>query len=88
MKLDHFLQNNVETSQNDIDEIISDIGVLFSDTSKSTFGYKTTKKSQGAKEHNKSKPWFNRDCRNARNLYIIKHDICIINIKQIIIKIF
>ena len=65
-----FFQNdNAETSQNDIDEIISYIGVLFSDTSKSTFGYKTTKKSHGAKEHNKSKPWFNRDCRGARNLY-------------------
>ena len=70
MKLGHFLQNdNAETSQNDIDEIISDIGVLFSETSKSTFRYKTTKKSHGAKEHDKPKPWFNRDCRRARTLY-------------------
>ena len=45
MKLDHFLLNdNAEASQTNIDEIVSGIGVLFSDTSKSTFGYKTTKK--------------------------------------------
>ena len=53
MKLDHFLQNdNTETLQTDIDEIVSDIGVLFSDTSKNTFGYKTTKKNHEANEHN------------------------------------
>ena len=85
MKLDHFLLNdNAETSQTDIDEIVSDIGVLFNDTSKSTFGYKTTKKNHGVNEHNKSKPWFNRDCRKTRNLYyktrLKNYENCVISL--------
>ncbi|MCG7879466.1 MAG: reverse transcriptase family protein [Candidatus Thiodiazotropha endolucinida] len=52
--------------KDDIDSIINDIGSLFIHCSKDTFGYK---KQKPESRYSKFKPWFNRECINARNLY-------------------
>ena len=52
--------------KDDIDSIINDIGSLFVNCSKETFGYKKQKQES---KYSKFKPWFNRECINARNLY-------------------
>ena len=73
MRLDHLTHSDsFETSQNDINEIISDIGSLFiSESAKSRFGYKNAQNNRGVTKKCKSKPWFHRECKTARNLYHI-----------------
>ena len=50
----------------DIDSIVQDIGNLFQTTAEVTFGHT---KSHQTKSTSTGKPWFNRECRRARNLF-------------------
>ena len=50
----------------EIDNIVQDIGNLFQSTAEVTFGHTL---SQQAKSTSTGKPWFNRECRRARNLF-------------------
>ena len=52
--------------KNDIDTIVNDIGSLFEISAKSTFGL-VKPHCHKSREH--TKPWFNTDCRTARDLY-------------------
>ena len=57
---------NKTINKQDIDDVASTIEDLFENACLETFGTRTIKQ----KNINKlSKPWFNIDCRNARNLY-------------------
>ncbi|MCG8112265.1 MAG: reverse transcriptase domain-containing protein [Candidatus Thiodiazotropha taylori] len=58
--------NNEDISKTDIDAVVNDISSLFIESSKSTFGYRTTSTKNNRYE---SKPWFNGECRRARNIY-------------------
>ncbi|XP_053380331.1 uncharacterized protein LOC128548841 [Mercenaria mercenaria] len=70
MKLDEIVDCNNMT-QNNIDEIVSDIGKLFNDCSKQSFGViqnrANTYRNNNRIENNF--PWFDRSCHNARNIY-------------------
>ena len=64
----NILQNKTvdEIKSFDIDSIVQDIGNLFQSTAEVTFGH--TKPHQ-TKNTSTGKPWFNRECRRARNLF-------------------
>lgn len=64
-KLDNLLATN-NISKNDIDDLVTHIGSLYESCSKTTFGYKKVKQKD---KYSKFKPWFNRSCINARNVY-------------------
>ena len=53
-----------EISESSINEAVSSIGNLFLDGAKNVFGVKKKKKNE-----NKNKPWFNFNCKMARNEY-------------------
>ena len=62
------LLHGTEITQSDIDSIVQHIGTIFEKTSKASFGYASRK--QSTVNHDKNtKPWFNKECRNTRNLY-------------------
>ena len=60
------LSSNGHISIDNVNDIVTCIGNLFKTCSKDTFG---EKKTVFPKFKDKIKPWFNLDCRNARNLY-------------------
>ena len=64
----NILQNKTidEIKSFDIDSIVQGIGNLFQSTAEVTFGH--TKPHQ-TKNTSTGKPWFNRECRRARNLF-------------------
>ncbi|MEW8547740.1 MAG: reverse transcriptase domain-containing protein, partial [Candidatus Thiodiazotropha sp.] len=64
-KLTLLSESNVK-EQNDIDAIVNDIGNLFEISAKSTFGL-VRPCGGSSREHNK--PWFNSECRTARDFY-------------------
>ena len=66
-KISHLLNSNT-TIQSDIDKIVGEIGVLFEESAKNSFGYLRPKNNKKSKF---SKPWFNFSCRKARNVYHI-----------------
>ena len=55
-----------EVSNSDIDRVVGDIELLFKTTCVDTFGYHKQKAGGENKNH---KPWFNQECRIARNIY-------------------
>ena len=57
---------NKTVFKNDIDEVVTKIESVFESSCFETFGTRTIKHD---KINNSNKPWFNLDCRNARNLY-------------------
>ncbi|MEW8546419.1 MAG: endonuclease/exonuclease/phosphatase family protein, partial [Candidatus Thiodiazotropha sp.] len=65
LRLDHLIENN-RVDKDDIDDIVRDIGLLFNNCAKDTFGQTNvfSKHKQSI-----SKPWFNHECKRARNLY-------------------
>ena len=62
------LIQQAEITNSDVNHIIDDIESLFQETCKDTFGTHAHKK-QPRTEHSDNKPWFNRECKNARNIY-------------------
>lgn len=66
-KLSIFCEQN-EIEQIEMDDIVADIGCLFENGAKKTFGC-IKQKSDLNQPVNKKKPWFNTECRNARNQY-------------------
>ena len=62
------LIQQAEITNSDVNHIIDDIESLFQETCKDTFGTHAHKK-QPRTEHSGNKPWFNRECKNARNIY-------------------
>lgn len=67
-KLDNLLASEDKViCKADVDDIITCIGTLFETCSKETFGYTETR--QCNDKYIKFKPWFNKACINARNLY-------------------
>ena len=64
-KLLHLLNGNTIT-QSDIDEIVGEIGAIFEENAKNSFGYLRPTNNKKSKF---SKPWFNFNCRKARNIY-------------------
>ena len=67
MKLDQLLEKP-SVIYNDVNEVVSDIGTLFESASITTFGYKKSSNKPIDKYAN-FKPWFNKQCINARNTY-------------------
>ena len=67
MKLDQLLEKP-SVIYDDVNEVVSDIGTLFESASITTFGYKKSSNKQIDKYAN-FKPWFNKQCINARNTY-------------------
>ncbi|MEW8542876.1 MAG: reverse transcriptase family protein [Candidatus Thiodiazotropha sp.] len=55
-----------DLSKSDIDLIVQDIENLFQNTCKETFG---TQKNRQTNQKKARKPWFNSECRTARNTY-------------------
>ena len=55
---------NIQTS--DIDSVVKDIETLFESACVQTFGIRKVKP---YKNKRPNKPWFNFECRNARNSY-------------------
>ena len=67
-KLDNLLASEDKViRKTDVDDIITCIGTLFETCSKETFGYTETRERND--KYIKFKPWFNRACISARNLY-------------------
>ena len=67
--LDHLIEtNNIEETQ--VNEIVNNINGVFEECAKESFGCKTRKTDN---KYSKFKPWFNRDCINARNVYHKTH---------------
>ena len=64
-KLLHLLNGNTIT-QPDIDEVVGEIGAIFEENAKNSFGYLRPTNNKKSKF---SKPWFNFNCRKARNMY-------------------
>ena len=62
------LIQQAEITNSDVNHIIDDIESLFQETCKDTFGTHAHKK-QPRTEHSGNEPWFNRECKNARNIY-------------------
>ena len=62
------LIQQAEITNSDVNHIIDDIESLFQETCKDTFGTHAYKK-QPKTEHSGNKPWLNRECKNARNIY-------------------
>lgn len=60
------LSNNEDVKQDDIEYIVTDIGKLFSDCAELSFG---KQKFSNIQNSNTKKPWFNAECRRARNQY-------------------
>ena len=60
------LTHQTNVLQPDVDNVTHEIENLFHSACKNTFGMCTTNES---KEKKSNKPWFNADCRSARNLY-------------------
>ncbi|MEW8547931.1 MAG: hypothetical protein AB2693_30870, partial [Candidatus Thiodiazotropha sp.] len=69
LKINEFLDTLAknEITSDDINLVISDIENLFSSTSEKSFGCK--KRNTQSNTHMQNKPWFNYECRNARNSY-------------------
>ena len=62
------LSRSPEITQNDINSIVENIGVIFEKSAKLSFGYAGKNKSTITQDI-KIKPWFNNECRSTRNLY-------------------
>ena len=65
-KLDMLLETD-EISQSDVDCVVNDIGNIFKDSATISFG--TTKRNFKKVKNKNERPWFNRECRVARNVY-------------------
>ena len=66
-KLDMLLETD-EISQSGVECVFNDIGNIFKDNATISFG--TTKRYfRKKKQHKNERPWFNRECRVARNVY-------------------
>ena len=65
MRLDHLIDSK-GVQKDDIDDIVKDIGLLFNNSAKHTFGHKNVFLEN---KLSNSKPWFNYECKRARNLY-------------------
>ena len=67
MKLDQILEKS-SVIYDDINDITSDIANLFETTSIKTFGFKKNN-NKPIDKYSNFKPWFNKDCINARHIY-------------------
>ena len=65
-KLDMLLETD-EISQSDVDCVVNDIGNIFKDSATISFG--TIKRNFKKVKNKNERPWFNRECRVARNVY-------------------
>lgn len=65
-KLDRIIEDRFFT-QSAIDSIVTDIGNLFAENSKGTFGM--VLRTNHKPKHNKNRAWFNKDCHRMRNIY-------------------
>lgn len=68
MHLD-IIQSKTNISKADIDDIVSDIEILFESTAHETFGSVIKKKKKSKTKKPQSKPWFNAECLQSRNMY-------------------
>lgn len=68
-RINEFLDNlsEKEITSEDVSFVVSDIENLFSSTSQKSFGFKKQKTKRNI--HTRNKPWFNFECRKARNVY-------------------
>ena len=65
LRLDHLLASK-RVEKYEIDDIVRDIGMLFDNCTKDTFGHQ---KIFPENKRSESKLWFNYECKRARNLY-------------------
>ena len=63
------ISNSSQIQCTDIDSVVSQIETLFISTAESSFGYRRETKRTENLDKPKSKPWFNRECRGARDTY-------------------
>lgn len=83
MRLDHLIDNKI-VERDEIDDIVRDIGLLFNTSARDTFGHKKFSLKTNKLTRNRGLIMN----VNGPGTYIIKRVKCIINIKQVSIKIY